>query len=198
MENTKRKSPKKSSVKDYITLGIIIVLHFVIFTLSTPLGMSPVGNIFVYPACALLWGVLFILLCKKTTKPIIIFLYPFILGLVQIMNFWLTGVIGIVGAIATFLIWKTMDKTKFKTIVASYTTMITFMYLGGTLPVIFFKDTFFEIAPAYAELYHQVYDILVGSMFYVGLVATIACAVIGAFLGKVILKKHFEKSGIMI
>ena len=198
MEKSKMKDKKKSGVKDYITLGIVIVIHFVIFTASAPLGMTGIGNVFVYPACAILWGTLFVLLCKKVQKPIIILLYPLILALVQAMNFWVTSIFGIVGAVLTFILWSKLDKTKFSSIVISFTTMITFMYLGATLPILWFKDMFFEIMPAYAELYSQVYDVVSGYMFFVGLAAAIVCAILGAFLGKAILKKHFEKSGIII
>ena len=189
---------KTKQTNDYITLGIIIVLHFVIFTASSIIGMTAIGNIFVYPACSLLWGILFVLLAKKAKNKIVIFLYPFILALIQFMNFWLTGVIGIFGALATYLLYKTLDSEKFSTLTIAYTAMIVFMYLGATIPVIYFKDVFFEIMPAYAELYSKVYDILIGYMFYVGLFSSIICAIIGSFIGKKALHKHFEKSGIIL
>ena len=196
MEKTKKK--KNSAVKDYITLGIICVLHIVIFSASAPISFNPIGVVFSYPLCALLWGTLFILLCKKTSNPTVVFLYPFLVALMQFMNFWITGVIQIIGACLVVLIYVKLDRTKFSTLVLSYTSMIVCMYLGGTLPVILFKDMFFKAIPAYAELYTEVYNILTAYMFIGGLIAAIICAVLGAFLGKVLLKKHFEKSGIVI
>ena len=196
MEKAKKK--RNSSVKDYITLGIICVLHIVIFAASTPLSLNPIGVVFSYPLCALLWGTLFILLCKKTSNPTVVFLYPFLVALMQFMNFWVTGIIQIVGALIVLAIYVKLDRTKFSTLALAYTSMIVCMYLGGTLPVIYFKDMFFEIMPAYAELYAKVYDLITGYMFFVGLGATIICAIIGAFIGKLILKKHFEKSGIAV
>lgn len=198
MEQSKIKDRKKSKVKDYITLGIICVLHIVIFSASAPLTFNPIGVVFSYPLCALFWGILFILLCKKTSNPTVVFLYPFLVALMQFMNFWVTGVIQIIGACLVVLIYVKLDRNKFSTLVLSYTSMIVCMYLGGTVPVIYFKDMFFEAIPAYAELYTQVYDILTVYMFIGGLLASIICAVLGALLGKVVLKKHFEKSGIVI
>ena len=198
MEKSKISNSKNSKVKDYITLGIIVVLHLVVFTLSAPFTLSAVGVVLSYPLCALFWGTLFILLWKKTDNAVVVFLYPFLVALMQLVNFWLTSVIQIIGALLVLLFFKLLDNKKFSTIVLAYTSMIVCMYLGGTVPVIYFKDMFFESIPAYAELYTKVYDVLVGNIFYVGLIAAVICAIIGAFIGKLILKKHFEKSGIII
>ena len=198
MEEVKIKEKKSSSIKDFITIGIVLVLHYVIFIASAPLGMTGVGNIFVYPLCSLLWGTLFILLCKKVDKPVLIMIYPLILALIQFMNFWATGVIGLVAAVAVFAILQFMDSSKFSTIAIAYTTMITILYLGATVPVLLFKDMFFELMPQYADLYLQVYNALSGYLFFAGLAAAVVCAILGALLGRKLLKKHFEKSGIAI
>ena len=50
---------------------------------------------------------------------------------------------------------------------------------------------------AYADLYSTVFDMLIGPMFFVGLAATVVGCVVGAFLGKLLLKKHFQKAGIV-
>ena len=49
----------------------------------------------------------------------------------------------------------------------------------------------------YADLYSTVFDMLIGPMFFVGLAATVVGCVVGAFLGKLLLKKHFQKAGIV-
>lgn len=48
-----------------------------------------------------------------------------------------------------------------------------------------------------ADLYSTVFDMLIGPMFFVGLAATVVGCVVGAFLGKLLLKKHFQKAGIV-
>lgn len=164
----------------------------VIFSASAPFTLSAIGVVFSYPLCALFWGTLFILLYKKTNNPTVIFLYPFLVALIQLMNFWLTAVFQIIGACLVLLFYTKLDRNKFSTLVLSYTSMIVCMYLGGTVPVIYFKDMFFEAIPAYTDLYTKVYNVLTAYVFVGGLVAAIICAIIGAFIGRIILKKHFE------
>ena len=59
------------------------------------------------------------------------------------------------------------------------------------------KDMYLASVSSYAELYSTVFDMIVGPFFFVGLAATIIGCIIGAFLGKALLKKHFQKAGII-
>lgn len=197
MKLDKIKNPNKLNVRDFITLAIIIVLHFVLFTASTPLGMTVVGNLFVYAFCGVLWGSIFLLLCTKVNKPWIVFFYGIVIALMQLMNFWGSSFFIALGSIIAEIIWHKLDRKKFSTMVISYIVLITFMYFGLSVPLIFIKDLYLAALPAYVDLYTAVYELAASYMFFVGLIATIIGCIIGAFIGKLLLKKHFIKSGIV-
>lgn len=115
----------------------------------------------------------------------------------QLMSFWGVALVIAVGAVIAELFWRTLDRHKFSTMLLCFTVQVVFLYLGMTIPLIFMKDMYLAAVSAYADLYSTVFDMLIGPMFFVGLAATVVGCVVGAFLGKLLLKKHFQKAGIV-
>lgn len=188
----------KLNVRDYITTAIILVLIFIVFVaVGAPIGMSVVGNLFTFAACGIVWGTLFLLLYTKVNKKGVVLLVGLIMAALQLMNFWGVSVFIALGAILAEVIWRKRSRLQFSTMLLCFTTQVTFWYLGLTVPLIFLKDLYLAALPGYEALYSGVFDLVVGPMFLVGLVATIAGCVAGAFLGKLLLKKHFLKAGIV-
>ncbi|MGL6197759.1 MAG: MptD family putative ECF transporter S component [Lachnospiraceae bacterium] len=195
---TKKKNSEKMNVRDYITTAIMFVLMFIVFSvIGTPVGMSVVGNLFVFAVCALIWGTIFLLLYTKVNKPGVVLLFGLILAVLMLMNFWALSLIIAIGAAIAELLWRKLDRHKFSTMLICFTTQIVFWYFGMTLPLIFLKDSYLNAVPAYADLYAAVFDLVVGPMFFAGLLATILGCTIGAFIGKMLLKKHFVKAGVV-
>ena len=200
MQHAKLKNPNKLEVRDFITLGIFWVLYFIVYSLGSPLCVTVVGNFFIHGACGILWGITFPLLCIKVNKPGIVFLYTALIGLVQIMNLWVTGLIIITGAVVAELVWRKMDRKNFKTIAICHVLIVCFMYLGMFLPLLLLSDVFLTQIPEYSlAMFTDVYNFLSATtyMFFVGLVAAILGTLLGALLGKKLLKKHFIKAGII-
>lgn len=194
----KKKNSEKMNVRDYITTAIMFVLMFIVFSvIGTPVGMSVVGNLFVFAVCGLIWGTIFLLLYTKVNKPGVVLLFGLILAVLMLMNFWALSLIIATGAVAAELLWRKLDRRKFSTMLICFTTQIVFWYFAMTLPLIFLKDLYLSAVPAYADLYAAVFDLVVGPMFFAGLLATILGCTIGAFIGKMLLKKHFVKAGIV-
>lgn len=200
MENIKNKNNNKLVVRDFVTLGIFWVLYFVIYTMSAPLSLTLVGNLFIHGTCAILWGITFPLLCTKVNKPGVVFIYTALVGIVQIMNFWITGLIIIVGAVIVEIVWRKLDRKKFSTIAICHILVVVTMYLGLTLPLMILSRDFINQIPEYGrELFYNIYDLLQvqGYLFFLGLLSCVVGSIIGALLGKVLLKKHFIKAGIV-
>ncbi len=71
MEVKKRrtKNNEKMNVRDYITAAIMYVLMFLVYAgVGAPIGMTVAGSLFVFAACAVVWGTIFILLFTKVNK----------------------------------------------------------------------------------------------------------------------------------
>lgn len=198
---TKKNSQKKSekmNVRDYITTAIMFVLLFLVFSVvGTPVGMTVIGNLFVFAVCALLWGTIYLLLYSKVNKKGVVLLFSLILAVLMLMNFWGISLFIAIGGVLAEIVWRKLDRRKFSTMLLCFTIQIVFWYLGMTLPLIFLKDLYLAAVPAYAELYSAVFELVVGPMFFVGLAATMIGCIIGAYLGKLLLKKHFQKAGIV-
>ena len=200
MENnaTTQKNSEKLNVRDYITTAICFVLLYVVFAvIGTPVGMSVVGNLFIFAVCALLWGTIYMLLFTKVNKKGVALLFGLILAVLQLMNFWAIALVLAIGAVVSELVWRKLDRHKFSTMLICFTIQIVFWYLAQALPLIFLKDMYLAAVPAYAELYSSVYELYVGPMFFVGFLATVVGCIAGGFIGKLLLKKHFEKAGIV-
>ena len=172
MEKTKDLNPNKLVVRDFVSLGIFWVLYFVIYTLGAPLCMTAVGNFFIHGTCGILWGITFSLICTKVNKPGVVFLYTTLIGLMQLMNFWLTGVIIIIGGIIAEVVWRKLDRKKFKTIAICHVMVVTAMYLGMFIPLTFLSDVFLTQIPEYSlEMFTDLYNFIKANtyMFYAGL-----------------------------
>lgn len=200
MEVKKRrtKNNEKMNVRDYITAAIMYVLMFLVYAgVGAPIGMTVAGSLFVFAACAVVWGTIFILLFTKVNKKGVVLLFGLIWAAMQLMSFWGVAIVIAIGAVIAELLWDKLDCRKFSTMLLCFTVQVIFLYLGMTLPLIFMKDMYLAAVSAYADLYSTVFDMLIGPMFFVGLAATVVGCIVGAFLGKLLLKKHFEKAGIV-
>lgn len=200
MEVKKRrtKNNEKMNVRDYITAAIMYVLMFLVYAgVGAPIGMTVAGSLFVFAACAVVWGTIFILLFTKVNKKGVVLLFGLIWAAMQLMSFWGVAIVIAIGAVIAELLWAKLDRRKFSTMLLCFTVQVIFLYLGMTLPLIFMKDMYLAAVSAYADLYSTVFDMLIGPMFFVGLAATVVGCIVGAFLGKLLLKKHFEKAGIV-
>ena len=200
MEVKKRrtKNNEKMNVRDYITAAIMYVLMFLVYAgVGAPIGMTVAGSLFVFAACAVVWGTIFILLFTKVNKKGVVLLFGLIWAAMQLMSFWGVAIVIAIGAVIAELLWDKLDRRKFSTMILCFTFQVIFLYLGMTLPLIFMKDMYLAAVSAYADLYSTVFDMLIGPMFFVGLAATVVGCIVGAFLGKLLLKKHFEKAGIV-
>ena len=200
MEVKKRrtKNNEKMNVRDYITAAIMYVLMFLVYAgVGAPIGMTVAGSLFVFAACAVVWGTIFMLLFTKVNKKGVVLLFGLIWAAMQLMSFWGVAIVIAIGAVIAELLWDKLNRRKFSTMLLCFTVQVIFLYLGMTLTLIFMKDMYLAAVSAYADLYSTVFDMLIGPMFFVGLAATVVGCIVGAFLGKLLLKKHFEKAGIV-
>ena len=159
----KFKKSDKMNVRDYITAAILYVLMFLVYAgVGAPIGMTVAGSLFVFAACAVVWGTIFMLLFTKVNKKGIVLLFGLIWAAMQLMSFWGVALVIAVGAVIAELFWRILDRHKFSTMLLCFTVQVVFLYLGMTIPLIFMKDMYLAAVSAYADLYSTVFDMLIG------------------------------------
>ena len=118
MEVKKRrtKNNEKMNVRDYITAAIMYVLMFLVYAgVGAPIGMTVAGSLFVFAACAVVWGTIFILLFTKVNKKGVVLLFGLIWAAMQLMSFWGVAIVIAIGAVIAELLWDKLDRRKFST-----------------------------------------------------------------------------------
>lgn len=69
VKKKRTKNNEKMNVRDYITAAIMYVLMFLVYAgVGAPIGMTVAGSLFVFAACAVVWGTIFMLLFTKVNK----------------------------------------------------------------------------------------------------------------------------------
>ena len=194
----KVKRKDKLTVRDYITMALILVLIYIVnAAISIPMSLTIVGLFFTQAVCAFLWGTAFLLLYTKVNKKWTPLIFGIVLALMQVINFWPLSIFLFAGGMAGEIIWRKMDRKKFKTMATCLTLQISSWYLGIVVPLILFANAAEILADEHVELYAELKEFASGPMFFVGLAAVIAGCVAGAFIGKLLIKKHFKKAGIV-
>jgi energy-coupling factor transport system substrate-specific component len=201
MNNTEKKSKKmeKLDVRDFITIAVLLILNLLIFTfVGTPIGFLPQTSLFIFAVCAIPWGVIYMLLLTKVNKKWVILIYGGIHAILNIMNFWFDSVIYFTGILVAEIIWQKCDRKRFVVMMTCFTITVIGMFFATVLTLLLLREQFFAWLPAtIADLYAEVYEYYLGPFFIFSLLATIGGCIAGAFLGKAVLKKHFEKAGIV-
>ncbi|MDR1082741.1 MAG: MptD family putative ECF transporter S component [Coriobacteriales bacterium] len=189
--------------KDLITTGIFTLLFFVVVTIFAMLFTAiPLLMPFISCADAIVGGVIFLYLATKVRKFGAITIMSSLVGLVMCLagHFWPCLIFGIVfGLLADFLCSRGEYKT-FGWNAAGYAAMILGLALDGYSPMLFFDEAFRQ-SRLDMGMSEEIIDSLLatihGPLIIAAFAGAVVCSVIGALIGKVLLKKHFEKAGIL-
>ena len=196
----------KIGAKDLITLGIFTVIYFVIGAALSLLVSIPIMVPFFPAVWALVNGTVFMLYSTKVEKFGLVTLMAVLTGLLvglTGMGFWcvLTGLIfGLLGD----LIMKKGNYKSFKHNLIGY-AVFSIWTSGSLVPWYFFaQDTLNTLAKyaesgyaEYADYGTQVLAIMPWWSLILFLGLNFICGILGAMIGKKIMKKHFEKAGIL-
>ena len=178
---------KKLNAKDFINIGIFTVIYFVMFFITGMLGYIPIFAVIIPMTktgkfgAATIMGTLVSVLC-------------FLMG-----QSWISIPFGIVLGFLADLIFKAGEYKSWKHTVLGY-CVFTEWVIGSMLPMWIMRDTFFEAYRSKGgtdEYINAVMGLTANWMLPVVIVLGLVGGVIGAYLGKAILKKHFVKAGIV-
>jgi len=198
------KNEKKLTVPDLITIGVFTALYFVLVTIATfsSAVLFPGFNNIVLPAvCALISGSIYMLLVAKLRK----FGGISVMGIVMGMFFMTSGhfiisfAANIVMGIVADLVAKIHDYKSKKMLLLSY-VLFSFGLFGPVIPMWFMKDAYvanLEARGKSAEYITELFTNINMGTFAFAVIATLICSLIGGWFGQKMIKKHFEKAGIV-
>lgn len=185
--------------KDLINIGIYAAIYCVIMTAIAMLGFIPIMMPLLCVIVPLLGGIPYMLFITKVDKFGMITIYSMIVGLFL----WITGmgywpfIFGVIfGFIADLVARSGNYKSGIKDILSA--GIFNIVIFGNFVPLILNADEYFKTRESFSKNYVQeLSDIMSHSWLMPTLfIATIVCGIIGGFIGKAILKKHFVKAGI--
>lgn len=192
----------KLTVPDFITIGVFTAIYFLLVTAATfACALLPgIGNILLPAVAALISGSVYMLLNAKLKK----FGGVSVMGLVMGLFFFVSGhfllsfAANIVCGILADLIASGTHFSK-KGLLASY-VIFSYGLTGPILPLWFMKDAYISSLLARgkdAAYINTLFGPINSGSFIVSMLAILICALIGGFFGQKMMKKHFEKAGIV-
>ena len=197
MENNKLK------VKDLVNIGIFSALYMVIsMIVMIPVGIAPILWLLWPGIAGLFGGAFFTLLMTKVSKSGSAFILAIITGLLYFATGECTWVIIVTFAVAGLLaeiIRKVLGYKAFNGIVIAG-GVTAFGFIGSPLPMWLFQDAYMKSIEemGMGKEYVESLQSMISAGSFVGmLVVAFIGGVIGTLIGRLLLKKHFEKAGII-
>ena len=192
---------EKLKIKDLVTIGVFTVIYFVLMFLSGMIGIVPILYL-AYPTMAgIITGIVIMLFMAKVQKPGGLFILGLICSLIVIAmgNTYVILVHALISMAIAEIIRKTGGYKSFKYNMLSFAIFNTWI-CGFLMQVLLAKDKVIEIAETrgmgYAYIMKLIALLNFSSMILV-YIGAIVGGIIGAYIGKAFLKKHFEKAGII-
>ena len=190
----------KLNAKDLINVGIFTVLYFVMFFASGMLGYIPVLALVFPLLLGILTGIPFILFVTKTKKFGMVTIMGLLIGILCFMtgHTWISIVSGLICGFLADLIFKSGGYKSWKKTIFGF-CVFTEWCIGSMLPMWIMRDAFLEQwkGAASDEYLNAIMVMTEHWMIPVMVALGIVGALIGAYIGRATLKKHFQRAGIV-
>lgn len=190
---------QKIQPKDLITTGIFTAIMFVICMGVAMLGYIPIFIPLLSVLVPLVGGIPFMLFLTKVKKFGMVLIMSVLMGLVMGlmgMGVWSMAT-GPVAGILSELILKLGDYKSAKKNILGY-GVFSMWLIGNYIPIVVTRDNYYSmLISGYGQEYA---DMLMGYIpdwsLLPLLAACFSSGILGALLGKALLKKHFVRAGI--
>ena len=192
---------EKLRIKDLVTIGVFTVIYFVLFFVAGMVGIVPILYL-AYPTLAgLITGIVVMLFMAKVQKPWGLFLLGLICSLIVIAmgNTYIIVIHAVISMVIAELLRKKGEYKSFKYNMLSFAVFNTWI-CGFLMQILLAKDKVIELAETRGMGHDYIMKLITLLNFrsmilvYIG---AIVGGILGAYIGKVFLKKHFEKAGIV-
>jgi len=185
--------------KDLVNIGIFAAIYFVINMVLSFLGFIPLLLLLMVVITPIIGGTPFMLFLTKVRKFGMITIFAVIIGVLMMltgMGFYAIFTSLIFGLAADFIAKSGNYSSASKSVMA--TSVYSCWVWGNFLPIFIGRDAYIA---QYTERGMQEYAdtmMKLTPMWVcpVMLIAAFIAGIIGALIGKALLKKHFEKAGI--
>lgn len=195
---SKQESINKLNGRDFINIGIYAAIYFVIVMVLAMTGLIPIFLILLSSMIGIIGGIPFMLFLTKVKKPGMILIMSTIMGILMFVTgmTWMPIPFSIVtGLIAEFIYFSGKYRSMRSAVLT--TGIFPLWACGNYLPLFLQRKQYFASRTNYGQEYADaVMSYTPNWMFLILLVMTFVCGIIGGFIGKALLKKHFERSGI--
>jgi energy-coupling factor transport system substrate-specific component len=186
--------------KDLINVGIYTTIYFIIFFAGMMLGYIPIFIPLLGLVCPILCGIPFMLYLTKVKKFGMVTLSGVILGLLNLImgSGILLLVFGAVfGALGDFILRVGKYSSWKCTLLGS--GVFSLWIMGYISRMFLTRDDFFSsLVSSYGQEYvDTLMSYTPAWMFPVLFVLTFIGGILGALVGKAVMKKHFQKAGIV-
>ena len=198
MQNKK----EKLNGKDFINIGIFTAIYMVIvIVIACTVGLIPIGFILLPNILPIIGGIPMMLYFTKVKKAGMLLIFEILFGLVMI----LTGmgydllIWGVVVGIICELLFKATKYSSRKMAVICYGILSTCICGNYIHWISASEDWLSQTAVTYGDTYvNTVHGALTtGWVFPVMVIGGFIAGIIGGLIGKSVMKKHFEKSGLV-
>ena len=190
---------KKLKVKDLVSIGVFGVIYFVLMFGIGMMGMIPILFLIYPTVLGIIAGTVVMLFMTKVQKPWALFIFGMISPLVMFAagHTYVVVVLSLIVMIIAELIRKIGNYKSFKYNMISYAIFSTWI-CSSMMQMLLAKEVYVEHCKMMGDDYVVALEKLI-TYPHMALVAlgAIVGGFIGAYIGKALLKKHFEKAGIV-
>ncbi len=192
---------KKFEVKDLISVGVFTALYFVVFFVTSFIGMVPVCMVILPFVMPIVGGIPLMLFFTKIKHFGLLTISGILLGLISFLLTSFSWVIVVTSSSAGLLADLALKAGSYKSIKNCIIASAVYSLWGiGTYISLFFgfRQVYLKsIVDGYGQEYVDKLSAYTPSyMFYVMLAMTFVGGLIGGALGTKVLNKHFRKAGI--
>lgn len=192
------KNNNKLKGKDLINIGIYAAIYCVIMMCIAMLGYIPILMPMLCVIGPIVLGVPMMLFYTKVRKFGMISILAIVVGIflcVTGMGFW-PVLFSVVFGVLADIIAKSGGYASVKKTILSYGTFCVLIF-GNYVPLYLDPVGYFSTRQSFGEAYiNTLSSIMQPWTAPVLIVAAFVCGILGALLGKALLKKHFVKAGI--
>lgn len=186
------------NIKDLITVGIFSVINIILIFTFGMLGYIPILMLGLPIIGALVWGIPFMLFLTRVNKFGMITLMGIIIGIVMFLSghTWIPIIVYTITGLLADIIIKTQNYSSIKTSIIGYAVFAVGL-IGNMLPFFILRDYYISAMNASmgAEYVNFITPFLQYHFLIILIILTFIAGLISGYIGKLVLKKHFEKAG---
>ena len=191
---------KKLKVKDLVNIGVFGVIYLVLLFVIGMMGIIPILFLIYPTVLGIIAGTVVMLFMTKVQKPWALFIFGMISPLVMFAygHTYVVVVLSLIVMIIAELIRKIGNYNSFKYNMLSY-AVFSIWICSSMMQMFLVKEKYLEMSiEMMGKDYVDVMEKLITypHMALVALGAFLG-GIIGAYIGKALLKKHFEKAGVV-